>query len=226
MWGGDARRNRREGGGRVVGEGDRYYSNARPEMARFIHGRPSRILEIGCAGGCFRSNIFWPCEYWGGEPVPDVAARASQTLSRVLTGTYEAVAAELPEGYFDLIVCNDVIEHMLDPDAFLRSVRTRLNPQGQLVGSVPNVRYLLNLINLLIMKEWRYEAGGVLDATHLRFFTMKSLARLLRETGFRIERLQPVGPDRYLRLKRCLEIVAWWMGTDVLYAQMGFRCRI
>lgn len=194
-------------------------------MARFISGRPSRILEVGCADGCFRSNVSWPCEYWGVEPVPAVAARASQTLSRVLTGTYDAVAAELPEGYFDLIVCNDVIEHMMNPADFLRSVRARLSPQGQLIGSVPNVRYLLNLINLLIRKEWRYEEGGVLDATHLRFFILKSLARLLRETGFRIERLQPIGPDRYVRLKRCMGIAVWCVGTDVLYAQMGFRCR-
>lgn len=65
----------------------------------------------------------------------------------------------------------------------------------------------------------------MLDATHLRFFTLKSLARLLRETGFRIERLQPIGPDRYVRLKRCMGIAVWCVGTDMLYAQMGFRCR-
>jgi len=197
--------------------------NVRSEMARFIDGRPLRILEIGCAGGGFRKNITWECEYWGVEPVAAVAKQAEKNLFRVLSGTYEDVSSDLPDAYFNLIVCNDVIEHMPDPWAFLVDIQKKLAPSGQIVGSVPNVRYILNLIDLLIHRDWKYTEAGVLDKTHFRFFTIKSLLRLLIETGFSVERLEPVGPDRYACLKQCFSWAFWLAGTDVLYAQLGFR---
>ena len=89
-------------------------------------------------------------EIWGVEPNPEAAARASNKLDRVLTGTYDSVASELPDCYFDLVICNDVIEHMPDYDAFLEAIKLKMCPSGHVVGSVPNVRHVTCLFKLLI----------------------------------------------------------------------------
>ena len=95
-----------------------YYSRARTRVADLIPEAYNKVLEIGCAEGIFRTYLN-ECEYWGVEPVPEVASTASEKLDKVLVGIYEDVADELPEQYFDLVICNDVIEHMVNHDKFL-----------------------------------------------------------------------------------------------------------
>ena len=203
-----------------------YYELSRPEIARLIIGRPRRILEIGCAAGNFRRNITWDCEYHGVEPVEAAARKAAEKDMTVHVGTYDQVRDELPDGHFDLVVANDVIEHMADPWAFLKSIRTKLAAGGCVIGSVPNVRYATNIWSLVVRREWAYSDAGVLDRTHLRFFTPKSIARTLRESGYRIDCLKPSGPDRYALVKKFLAPFAFPFGVDVLYMQIAFRCTI
>ncbi len=205
--------------------GNGYYRQVRPEIARLISGHPSRILEVGCANGAFKGNITWPCAYSGVEPFPEAAQAARENGITVYEGNYEAVASAIPEGAFDLIICNDVMEHMADPWSFLADIRKKLAVGGEVIGSVPNVRYLLNLAGLLFRKDWRYVEAGVLDRTHLRFFTLKSLRRLFEECGYAVDLIRPSGPDRFRWLKRLLALLVWPAGTDVLYMQLAFRIR-
>lgn len=190
--------------------------------------RPARVLEIGCGEGAFRSHFPAACEYWGVEPCEPAAQLASSRLSRVLTGIYEDVAGELPEGYFDLVVCNDVIEHMRDHDAFLRDIQRRMSPGARMVGSMPNVRHLDNMIELLIRKDWRYVDEGTLDRTHLRFFTARSLRRTLVEHGFGIEAFQGINPmslrpnSRLALLRIAIVLI---LGGDTRFLQFAFRVR-
>ena len=202
---------------------DGYYRQSRPEIARLITGKPARILEIGCANGAFRENITWPCEYAGVEPFAEAARAARERGITVYEGVYQSVAPDIPAGRFDLIVCNDVIEHMADPWAFLSDIKTKLADGGALIGSVPNVRYLSNLTGLLFRRDWRYGSAGVLDRTHLRFFTVKSLRRLLETCGYAVEVLRPSGPDRFRWIKRLLTPFFWPFGADSLYMQIAFR---
>ena len=200
----------------------RYYEQERSEIARLITGQPKSILEIGCANGCFRRNLKWECEYHGVEPVHEVADRARASGIIVYEGVYQDVAGQIPDAKFDLVVCNDVIEHMVDPWAFLENIKRKLAPGGRIVGSLPNVRYITNLLGLVFGKEWRYANAGVLDRTHLRFFTLKSARRLFEECGYEVEVLRPSGPDRYRNIKRLLAPFFLPFGTDMLYMQMAF----
>jgi len=208
-----------------------YYRNTRPEVAAFLPAGCSRILEIGCGTGNFRRHFTGAVEYWGVEPVAAVAGEAARTLDRVLTGSFRSVHQSLPEGYFDLVVCNDVIEHMDDHDWFLEAIKGKMRPGGaHLVGSVPNVRYLTNLFSLLVRKDWLYADAGILDRTHLRFFTARSLERSLRSHGYRVERLAGINviairarSFAYL-VQSCLShAAALLLGRDTLYAQFAFR---
>ena len=202
-----------------------YYKNPRSEMARHIDGEPRRILEIGCAAGGFRRNITWPCEYWGVEPFGEAADAAATQLDRVMRGTFEDAAADLPDAYFDLVVCNDVIEHIADTWGMLRDVRGKLAPGGQFIGSVPNVRYVFNLMALLFARDWRYKDIGIRDRTHLRFFTKRSFRRTLAECGFEVERLTQLMPPQYGWLRVIAGILAFPIGYDIAFLNIAFRAR-
>jgi len=174
---------------------NRYHKHDRSEVSIVIPETYSKILEIGCGEGEFRSTITKANEYWGIEPDKGVAQQAVKNLDKVLVGYFDDCKNKLTEGYFDLIVCNDVIEHMDDYIGFLNEIKKYLSPNGYLVASIPNVRYLNNLFHLLFEKDWRYREAGILDRTHLRFFTKKSIKRALVTTGWEITQIK--GINRY-----------------------------
>jgi 2-polyprenyl-3-methyl-5-hydroxy-6-metoxy-1,4-benzoquinol methylase len=208
-------------------------------MVRFLPASYRRVLEVGCAAGGFSAHLKSPCEVWGVEPNSAAAEAAALRMHKVLVGTYIAVAPELPERYFDLVVCNDVIEHMDDHDAFLEAIKQKMAPGGHIVGSVPNVRHITALFKLLVQKDWPYAESGILDRSHLRFFTEKSLRRALLQHGYRIEKFAGIGSiirsgiasapkpgaiaDTVYRLATlgvvCLTAGFYW---DTQYPQYGF----
>ena len=204
-----------------------YYRYAREDVFALVPTGVRRVLEIGCGAGRFRTNFPADVEYWGVEPVAE-AAREAVGLTRVLVGTLDEVAASLPDGYFDLVVCNDVLEHMADPQKALATIRAKMAADGRLVGSLPNVRSVWVLLDLLFRRDWRYRESGVLDSTHLRFFTFKSARRLLTESGFEIEvfRGRAVGDIWWAKaLLVLLAPVICLVGWDVCRTQMLFRAR-
>ena len=203
-----------------------YYQNQRPEIYNIVPESANKILEIGCAAGGFRLNFTEQVEYWGVEPVREAAEQARQKHIKVLCGTYDDVCAQIPDGYFDVIVCNDVIEHMLDPEAFLVSLKSKLAANGVIVGSIPNVRFWDNLINLLLRRDWKYEENGVLDKTHLRFFTGKSFWRLMNKVGYELELMKGIESRRMKILKVLLSPFLLFAGFDVCDMQIMFKAVI
>ena len=205
-----------------------YYTHSRAELAAFLPTAYSRVLEVGCGQGTFRGNLTGGHEYWGVELSPASAHVASTVLDHVLVGTYEAVQDRLPDAYFDLVICNDVIEHMPDHDAFLCAVRKKIALGGVMVGSVPNVRHVRTLQALLLRRDWPYADDGVLDRTHLRFFTQRSFARVLDEQGYAVERLEGInaGSGDVGRRQRALDVLmSRVFGDDTRYLQFAFRAR-
>jgi 2-polyprenyl-3-methyl-5-hydroxy-6-metoxy-1,4-benzoquinol methylase len=193
------------------------------------------VLEIGCAEGAFGAHLRGAPEIWGIEPAAEAAGIAARRLATVLVGTYERVRDRLPDRFFDLVICNDVIEHMPDHDAFLESIKPKLKAGAHLVGSIPNVRHVRTLYELLVERDWRYADAGVLDRTHLRFFTQKSLRRTFREHGYAVEALAGINsalgggfaPRALLRKAAVLAVIAGTLGFywDAQFAQFGFRVR-
>ena len=212
-------------------------------MARFLPKEYNRVLEIGCASGGFSDQLPKAREIWGVEPFDAAARTAATKLTRVLIGTYEQVSDNLPDNHFDLVICNDVIEHMSDHDAFLHAIRRKVAPNAYLIGSIPNIRHITALAKLLVLRDWPYADSGILDRTHLRFFTRKSLKRTLTTHGFQVERVE--GIDSVIRCGfvsrdgAMSPIVAWVLrlvtlavviGTvgyynDTQYPQYAFRAR-
>lgn len=201
-----------------------YYDGRRPDLKRFIPKRYQRVLEIGCATGGFREN-FGDCEYWGVECVEEIAEQARTRLDKVLTGTFDEVFEQLPDQYFDTVICNDVIEHMVDHEAFLKKIKRKISRGGRLMGSIPNVRYVHNLLELIYQKDWAYREEGILDHTHLRFFTLKSLKRSLQSNDYEIETLEGINdcfPKRWYRIPLSLLFHVSRFGRDSRYLQFYF----
>lgn len=184
---------------------DNYFKGYRNELEKFIPNNVKTVLEIGCGEGGFRASFDNNVEYWGVEPNKEVYKIAESKLYKVLNATYEEVEQDIPDNYFDLIVCNDVIEHMIDHDKFLENIKSKIKDDGYLLISIPNVRYIYNLYNLIFKKDWKYEKQGVLDKTHLRFFTKKSLIDTLTRHGYKIEKFEgintvnPSGPKSLIK---------------------------
>lgn len=186
-----------------------YGDSPRPEMQSYVPPRSSRVLEVGCHTGAFGKALKQAGveTVWGVEANPETAAVAAQRLDKVVVG-YFGPDQDLPEAYFDVIVFNDVLEHMSDPGSALQFARTRLAPGGVVVASIPNIRHFDNLMHILKDKDFRYERNGVRDATHLRFYTRKSIPRLFEDNGYTVQRLDGIHED-------------WW--TPSLLRRAAFR---
>lgn len=202
-----------------------YYNNLRPEMATFIQGAPHSILEIGCGAGRFRDNFKDDIEYWGIEPCTSAATLASASLTHVLNGTYDEVASKIPDHHFDLIVCNDVIEHMPDPKRFLQDIRKKIVKDGAMIVSVPNVRNAVTLFELLIKGDFQYVDAGVLDYTHLHLFTMKSFTRMAEESGWHVELCRPLPSQPFKPIKNIVLNCIKPFIPEIKSTQIAFRLR-
>ena len=175
-----------------------YYTQSRPEMLPLIPRSASTLLDIGCSEGRFAEGVkrlLPSCETWGVEPVAEVAQQAAQRMDRVICQPLEEVT-DLPEKYFDVVAMNDVLEHFPYSEPVLALVRRVMKDDGRLVLSVPNVRFYLVLLELLYRNDWRYRDSGVMDRTHLRFFTTKSIKRLLEQTGFQVDLVKGINFPR------------------------------
>lgn len=157
-------------------------------------GARLRILDVGCAGGFLGEALkARGHEVWGVEPDPQSAAQARERLDHITEGTIEDFLS-LPVAQkvqFDAMVFGDVLEHTADPESVLRRCRQRLSAEGAVVASVPNVAHL-GVRTMLLEGRWDYDERGILDRTHLRFFTKSSLAQLFQSSGYAVDAIFPV----------------------------------
>jgi GT2 family glycosyltransferase/tetratricopeptide (TPR) repeat protein/SAM-dependent methyltransferase len=174
-----------------------YFEFDRPELLALVPPTARDILDVGCGAGRFGATLKarQPCRVTGLELDPAAASAARSRLDAVHEGDLETLTPPFAEAAFDAIVCGDVLEHLREPLAFLRRSRIWLRPGGTLVASVPNVRHH-TVVRSLLSGNWTYEPAGLLDRTHLRFFTRRETEKLFHRAGFAVEGMAFVpGPD-------------------------------
>lgn len=171
-----------------------YFANARDiEVVPLLSGAVDRALELGCGEGATlarmkeRRLVRWAA---GVEIAPDAAERARTHLDHVITGNIESVPdRELPDE-LDLVLCLDVLEHLIDPWSVVRRLAARLRPGGAIIACIPNIRHLGTLGPLLLNGRFDYASSGTLDRGHLRFFTRASARALFEQAGLAVTRIE------------------------------------
>lgn len=151
-------------------------------------GEGRRVLDIGCARGHLLGDL--AIQGWKGIGIDTDAADVATCIARGLVAVELDITTGLPAslGSFDLVVLADVLEHLPDPLRVLRSVHSLLNPGARIVVSVPNVAHL-SVRAQLLFGRFRYSTRGILDRTHLRFFTRRTVMELLTDSNFRIHEI-------------------------------------
>jgi 2-polyprenyl-3-methyl-5-hydroxy-6-metoxy-1,4-benzoquinol methylase len=164
-------------------------NNSHAAMLRMV-GFNKRVLEAGCASGHVSEKLHAQgCTVVGIEKDAAVVEPAAQWLERVIVGNFddEALWNELEGELFDAILFGDVLEHLRDPLATLRASVKHLKPSGIVVISVPNIAHA-DVKIALIKGLFPYSDDGLLDRTHISFFTKESLLQLIKEAGlFEVE---------------------------------------
>jgi 2-polyprenyl-3-methyl-5-hydroxy-6-metoxy-1,4-benzoquinol methylase len=160
-----------------------YFAHARREIAPLLPSVCGRVLEIGCGTG---ATLAWLREkksatYTVGVEIAESAAtKAKASADEIHCLDFERIELSEQIGRFNLILCLDVLEHLVDPWQVVdRLVSRYLEQNGTLIVSLPNVRHHSVVLPLLLKGRWDYQEAGLLDRTHLRFFTRDTALRLL-----------------------------------------------
>ncbi|HUZ21441.1 MAG TPA: class I SAM-dependent methyltransferase [Acidimicrobiales bacterium] len=186
-----------------------------PEIAVNVPWGARRVLDIGCAAGRLGASIRnrQPCEVIGIERASSVAAHASRVLDDVLVGDLEGDVLDQLTGTFDAIVAPDVLNRLHDPWIVVERLVARLSPGGVLVVSLANLANLGVVANLL-NGRFDYREAGILDRSHLRFFTAATAAELLGGAGLVVEAIEFVRDA-------ALPMVTLSEGSDTLSVSFG-----
>lgn len=163
-------------------------------MLNFITNNPETVLEVGCREGLFTEilkKIYNITDSWGIEPDETVNEKAKKNIDNVICD-YFTKKTKLPENYFDLIVFNDVLEHMYDPWDIVARAKALLKENGIVIASIPNIKNKRLLKKLIFNDDFEYQESGVLDITHIRFFTKTTILKLFTDTGYEILKIENV----------------------------------
>jgi len=173
---------------------EEYYEHPRRELLPAIPLRARRVLDVGCGAGALGKLLKEERgveEVCGVEFIEEAYERAGKVLDRVLLGNIEEMALPWDDGHFDCIICADVLEHLTDPSAVLAKLSRVLAPQGIIVISIPNARFF-DVIRMLSYGSWTYCEQGIMDATHLRFFTRTDLRTMIENGGMEAVDILPL----------------------------------
>ncbi len=150
----------------------------------------ARVLELGCSSGFIGSILIKRkgCHVTGVEVDPAAAEQARQRGLTVHEGSLESAAfRDSITGRFDVVIAADVLEHLSDPAPCLAHCKRWLEPNGRAVVAVPNVATWSMRAQLFFRGDFDYQDTGLLDRTHLRFFTWHSFHRFVQQQGWHIE---------------------------------------
>ncbi|MBL8515174.1 MAG: class I SAM-dependent methyltransferase, partial [Betaproteobacteria bacterium] len=174
-------------------DGTVYENHFNPVLLDSFAHAPRVLMDIGCSSGWLGHEVrarHPQCRTIGIEPHAATAKIAATRLHQVVQRPFDAVdfgAEGIADGSVDTVVAADVLEHMVDPWRAMLRLKALLSPDAQLIFSVPNGRFLRFVHGIVDFGDWQYTDRGMLDVTHLRFFSLKTFTTLLNETGYRVD---------------------------------------
>lgn len=148
----------------------------------------SRVLDVGCATGYFARELQKKhCTVWGIDNHQEALSQAKKYCKAVHAIDLDT-AKKLPfeKSFFDYVLLLDVIEHLRYPHILLSVLGTYLKPNGKIILSIPNVAFI-SIRLALLRGKFQYTNMGIMDDTHVRFYTRKSIFELLIKNGYEIE---------------------------------------
>ncbi len=166
------------------------HANYNPDILKIMSKDIKRIVEVGCSSGALAkaySNINPECVYTGIEIDPDFADVARMSCSEVICGNIESFSEEQFLDLFpsDCWIFGDTLEHLYDPWSLLKRIKPLIAPDGQIIACIPNAQHW-SLQASLNSGLFRYQDQGLMDRTHIRWFTRITMIELFESTGYKI----------------------------------------
>jgi O-antigen biosynthesis protein len=191
-----------------------------------LTGIGKNVLDVGCARGntgTILTNQF-NCTVSGIEFDPFAADVARQTYREVIVGDVETLSifSQLRFAPYEVIIFGDVLEHLRAPELVLKTIKSLLTPDGYILVSIPNI-VTLRLRLRFLLGQFEYTDQGIMDRTHLRFFTLKTAREMIQRTGYAVAHFEfLVGHNFGRRLKR-LRIPKQWLVPSIFGTQFIFK---
>ena len=159
--------------------------------------------------------------------IDSVAKKAKLLLTKVNVRNIDHAINDLPNNYIEVIICNDVIEQMKEPDDFLKKIKNKIVNDGKMIGSIPKVKCISDALSLLLQKDWEYRDSSILNKTYLRFF-QKSIIRILNNSHHNLIKIEgfndklnyySIGTLTAYLMKTQLSVM---FGLDTIYTKFRF----
>lgn len=174
----------------------KYYTQVRKDILPYIPLKNgTKFLDIGCSAGntlCYlkETKII---EEAVGVDFMDIPQSNQQNplIDKFIVADIQQQQLDLPERYFDVILCADVLEHLQDPWSSLEYLKKFIKLDGLLIVSIPNIREFSAMHKIFFKGDFLYAPSGILDKTHLRFFCKKNIQALVSGAGFSIQQTAP-----------------------------------
>ena len=203
----------------------KYFDNKRNDLIGLIpKNENNRILEIG-AGTCNTlieiKKLKLAKEVVGVELMKLTDSQQENSeIDRLIIGDIENIELDLPKDYFDVIICADVLEHLIDPWNTMKKLHKHLKQNGVIIISIPNIREYHILYKIVFLADFRYSDQGILDRTHLRFFCKKNIISLLTSTMFTPISIYSIfNLDKTQRKNRIINKLTFGLIRDILTSQ-------
>jgi len=209
-----------------AGKDEAYFSGMRADIVADLPPEPgARILEIGCGAGATGEAALASGRagfYQGVELDPETAERARERLSAVLCANVEALDLSRLGGDYDVLILSEVLEHLVDPWGLLKGLARLLRPGGRVYASSPNIAHN-RVIRSLLAGRFDYEPIGVMDRTHLRWFTPATYREMFEQAGFETLSVGPLAP--YSRKARFLNRLTGNRSAHLFQVQIMYKGR-
>ncbi|MDO9424799.1 MAG: class I SAM-dependent methyltransferase [Methylobacter sp.] len=202
-----------------------YFSSSRSQIIDLLPDFSQRVLEIGCGSGQTLETLkkMQACaETVGVELFEAAADSARNRVDTVYCLDVEKNPLPAHIGKFNLILLLDVLEHLVDPWTLLKRLKEEhLAVDGKIIISLPNARHF-SLVLPLLVGRFDYVERGILDKTHLRFFTKDSATKLLKSAGLNIEAIKPASLDIRLNSGK-LNVITLGLFSGFIASQYLFK---